>query len=120
MVSAYEKAIKSLWKGRCDIYVQQLVINPSNQRNERKEVLFKENEPCRLSFTTIPTTQETDTAALLRQGVKLFISKDIDVPPGSKIVVRQEGKTTTYVKSGEPAVYSYHQEINLELFKEYA
>ena len=42
------------------------------------------------------------------------------MPAGSKIVVTQEGRTAAYARSGEPAVYSSHQEIVLVPFEEYA
>ena len=38
----------------------------------------------------------------------------------SKITVTQNGVTGDYARSGVPAVYVSHQEVTLELFKEYA
>jgi len=44
----------------------------------------------------------------------------VDIPEGSKITVTQNGVTHDYERSGKPAVYSCHQEVPLELFKEWA
>ena len=52
--------------------------------------------------------------------VKLFIAPEINVMPGSKIVVTQKGRTTEYKNSGEPAIFDTHQEIMLVKFKGWA
>lgn len=113
-------ALKRLWDGKCDVYVREYVRNESNGRDEPREVKAIEGEPCRLSFSSISNTTEEESVPLIQQTVKLFISKELDIPAGSKIVVTQEGRTNEYQKSGEPAVYSFHQEIMLIPFKKYA
>ncbi|MCM1440358.1 MAG: hypothetical protein NC131_14310 [Roseburia sp.] len=120
MVSSYQNALRKLWVGRCDLFVRETSVNPANGRNEPTEVQKLVGEPCRLSFSNITSTTEQDSAARIQQVVKLFISKEVEVPPGSKIVVTQNGVTQVFTHSGEPAVYSTHQEIVLETFKEYA
>jgi hypothetical protein len=50
----------------------------------------------------------------------LFIRPDLEINPGSIIEVTQNGRTTKYKRSGKPAVYTYHQEIRLTLYEEYA
>ena len=56
----------------------------------------------------------------LTQIVKLIISPDVNINPGSKIIVTNNGKITEYKNSGVPATYSNHQEIMLELFDGWA
>lgn len=116
----YRNAIQSLWDGLCDVYIRETVINPDNGRDEPVEVLKLQNQPCRLSFSNIAGTNEESSAALVRQTTKLFIAKDVEIPPGSKLIITQEEKSEAYQMSGKPAVYSCHQEIMLELFKEWA
>lgn len=120
MVKNYRNALQKLWKGLCDVYTVKTIRNPANGRDEPTEVQKLHGEPCRLSFSSISSTTEQDSAPLIQQSVKLFISKTAEIPAGSKIVVTQEGRTTAYARSGEPAVYSCHQEIPLVPFKEYA
>ena len=79
-----------------------------------------ENQPCKLSFETLKSAVQTDSAATVAQITKLFVSPDVSIRAGSKITVTQDGVTTDYTRSGVPAVYPTHQEIVLELFKEYA
>lgn len=120
MVIQYQNALTRLWDGLCDVYVRQTTVNPDNGRDEPAEIPILQNEPCRLSFSNISSTGEQDGAPVIQQSVKLFLSKDTEIPPGSKLVITQEGRVNVYARSGEPAVYRYHQEIMLVPFKEWA
>lgn len=118
MVKARE-AIESLYDGKCTITEHQK-IKKENKSTGFQDVVVLADEPCRLSFKTITNTNQTDTAASVTQVVKVFLSPDIQVKPGSKLTIRQNDVTTEYKSSGEPAFYSTHQEIVLELFKGWA
>lgn len=120
MVSTYKAALTSLWSGLCNVYVREYTRNAITGRSEPTEVLKLDNEPCRVSFSSITSTGEKDDAPTIQQTVKLFISSAVDIPEGSKIVVTQNGQTEAYTRSGAPAVYTYHQEIMLVPFEEYA
>ena len=120
MVNAYGKALRRLWKGRCSVYIRKTKINEANGCNEPYEELLFSDEPCRLSFSSLASTPETDEAARIQQTTKLFIAAGLDIPAGSKIIVTQAGETQTYSRSGEPAFYSTHQEIMLASFKRWA
>lgn len=120
MVSGQKKAIESLFKGVCSIVEYVSSIDSTNKRTKLSETTVLTNQPCRLSFKTISSTNQTDTVASLNQSIKLFISNEVQIKPGSKIIVTQNGVTTAYKNSGEPAIYANHQEIPLELFKERA
>jgi polygalacturonase len=116
MVKA-RKAIESLYDGTCTITEHQK-IKKENKSTAFVESVVVENQPCRISFKTVNNTTSTETgASALVQVVKLFVAPEIKVKPGSKISVTQNNVTTEYKNSGEPAYYSTHQEIILELFK---
>ena len=116
----HKKALEFLWKGTCDIIIKVEKINPINKRTEFEEETIYFNQPCKLSFKSITSASEADNVASISQGVKLFLSPTVLIPAGSKIVVTQNGKTTEYGRSGEPAIYTNHQEVPLELFKGWA
>lgn len=113
------KALASLWAGRCTVLVRQEVQNPVTKRIEQTEAVLAEDVPCRLSYTTIPAT-DGGTVARVQQATKLFLAPELEVPPGSKIVVMQHGRTETYQRSGMAAVHTNHQEIPLEPFVRWA
>ena len=114
MVKNYQNALQKLWKGLCDVYTVKTIRNPANGRDEPTEVQVLQKQPCRLSFSSISSTTEQDSAPLTQQSLKLFLDKSV------KIVVTQEGQTNAYAQSGPPAVYSVHQEIMLVPFERYA
>lgn len=120
MVSVTRKAIESLYKGTCTIYEYQPVTNPITKITKHQEVPVLENQPCKLSFERVTSVNQTDTAGAVKQTIKLFLAPEIEVKPGSKIAVTQNGRTGNYKNSGEPAVLSSHQEIELILFKGWA
>ena len=114
------KAIESLYSGRCTITENQK-FQKANKSTGFREVVVLKDQPCRLSFSTINNTTPTDSgASSVSQVVKLFISPEIEVKPGSKLTISQNDITTDYKSSGEPSFYATHQEIVLELFKGWA
>lgn len=118
---AARKAIESTYSGVCTI-LERLDVKDERTKITRKdeEVPVVENQPCKLSFEKLNAVVQTETAATLTQGTKLFIAPEIKIKPGSKIIVEQNGTKTEYSASGEPAVYFSHSEYMLELFKGWA
>ncbi|MBQ3113701.1 MAG: hypothetical protein IJC05_04985 [Phascolarctobacterium sp.] len=113
-------ALESLYAGRCDIISQQEVFDPVTKQTSFESVTVVANQPCRLSFKTITMAQEGTGATRLVQVIKVFMSPEIEVKAGSRLVITQSGKTAEYKASGEPAIYSNHQEIILELAGDFA
>lgn len=121
MVSpAYKSAIRRLWTGKATVTVMEGVFNPANGRTEPAEKVLVSEEPCRISYSTVKSTEPSEEAALVAQSVTLHIDPSVDIPEGSKIAVTQNGVTREYERSGKSAVYSCHQEVPLELFRGWA
>ena len=115
-----KSAIESMYSGKCTITEHQK-IKKENKSTAFQDVVVHEDIPCRLSFKTINNTNQTETnASAVVQVTKVFLSPEIQVKPGSKLTIMQNDVTTEYKSSGEPAFYSTHQEIVLELFKGWA
>ena len=118
-IAIARKEIESNYDSVCDIIEQQSVVENNITKN-KKEVTVESEKPCRVSFEDIYANTETDTETKKNQKIKLFIAPELVIKPGSKIVVKGRGRTTTYKNSGEPAIYNTHQEIMLELWKGWA
>ena len=112
-------ALERLYKGTCTISEFQSVKDTETKITTKQEVEVLKNQPCRVSFKNISSASSGDTATI-NQIVTLFIAPEIVIKAGSKITVTQNGVTTAYIRSGQPAIYSNHQEISLELFKGWA
>ncbi|MEG0778651.1 MAG: hypothetical protein RSE64_07510 [Oscillospiraceae bacterium] len=117
---AYFNAMKRLWVGSCTAYVREPTVNETNGRSEFSERIAFRNEPCRLSFKSAPAVSPNSEAMAVTQTIQLFMAKTASVPNGSKLIITQNGVTGEYGMSGVPAVYEYHQEITLELFRGWA
>ena len=112
-------AIESLYIGNCTVTEHQKTFDETTKQTKFVDVDILTNIPCRLSFSSVRPTDE-NVAASVTQSIKLFLAPEINIPAGCKITVTQNGKTTAYKQSGEPAVHTHHQEISLELFKKWA
>ncbi|EGT3918922.1 hypothetical protein L0816_003454 [Clostridioides difficile] len=115
MMDKTRKAIEMLYRDKCTIVEYQPIKDPITKRTNNKEVIVLENQPCKLSYKNIVSATEGKLAKL-EQTIKLFISPDIEIKAGSKLIINDK----EYVRSGESAIYPNHQEIILELFKDKA
>ena len=123
MVDAWKqarKAIESGYKGFCDILKKRKVKDEVTKATVLKDIAVLSNQPCRLSYSSSGTANQTDTVSNIEQTIKLFIAPEIKIAPGSKLRITQNGITTDYISSGVPAVYETHQEVCLKLEKENA
>lgn len=119
MMDTVRAALGTLHTGKCDVIEHQKYQDGNITRY--KEVTVLTGQSCRLSFGSIPATDNADGGgAALTQVTKLFLPPGVTVKPGSKIIVTQNGQTTAYSQSGQPAVYESHIEITLQLFKRWA
>ena len=103
-------------------YFRKRESHRSNHLTDFEEKPLLQDQPCKLSFETL-TSSSGDPVAAVAQTVKLFLSPDVEIPAGCKIVVTRFNnleRKFTYSKSGEAGVFTNHQEIQLEPWKGYA
>jgi hypothetical protein len=114
-------AIRLLWKDRASV-IEYQEYQEENKSTSHKEVIVLENELCKLSFETLKSTIQTDSAAVVVQTAKLFIDERLEIKAGSKIVVTQTatGKVFEFGQSGQAGIFENHQEIPLVPFEVYA
>lgn len=122
MVSAQRKALERMWKDRCTVIQRVKITDPDTKLTDFSETPLLENQPCKLSFEKLTSTDGENTAAKF-QNVKLFLSPDVVIPAGCKIVVQRFNEIDrefTFSNSGEAGVFTNHQEIYLTLWKGWA
>ena len=108
-----------MWDGLCTAFESEKSKDRYGIVSSEKVKICK-NVPCRLSFKNISQAEQTGLGANVSQVVKLFISPEVYIPPGSTIEVTQNNVTRRYKHSGISAVYTNHQEIILEAEQEKA
>lgn len=116
--AAARSIMEKLYEGTCDVITYSKVVDQATHITKKSETKIYEAQPCRISFknNNLNDSQTTETVSQAVQKIKLFISPDVSIPKGSKIVVTQNGQTVAYKSSGEPMMYFTHQEIILEIF----
>lgn len=112
-------AIEKLYEDTCNIYTYEKITEANTGITRQVKKNYLENISCRVSFSNFPSTTD-DEQAKLTQSIKLFLPSDILIKAGSYVSICRQGLITDYVCSGKPAIYKTHQEINLELYKDYA
>ena len=117
---AARRAVEGTYDGTCSVVEYRDVTDGTTKLTRKQEVAVLENQPCKLSFEALSAAGQTETAAKISQGLKLFLAPEAAVAPGSKVIVEQNGMTGEYSASGVPALYSSHQEIVLGLFRGWA
>lgn len=113
---AARAALESQYRGLATV-IEYDNVTAGDHLTKSIEKKVLENQACKLSYETVKQADQTEAAANVTQVVKLFVSPDVSIRPGSKITVTQAGVTADYTYSGVPAVYPTHQEIVLELYE---
>lgn len=113
------RPIMSLMVGTCDVQEYQSVKDQSTHVTKQQLVTIYTGQPCKLSYIKNSATAGGD-APVLFLSVRLILPPELAVKPGSVITVTQAGKTRTFKAASEPAVYTNHQEVELEAVDDYA
>lgn len=109
--------ILSMMVGTCDVQEYQSV-KVGNVTKQQLVQLYS-GKPCKLSYSKNPATAE-GTAPGTLLSVRLILPPELAIRPGCVFTVTQAGKTRTFKAASEPAVYTNHQEVDLESADEYA
>lgn len=115
----HRAVIEQTYVGRCTVTERQKVKKP-NGSTGFEEVKVLEGQPCLMIYKTVSSASVSEPAAAINQGTVLLIAPEVEIKPGSKVTLSQNGGTADYSRSGIPAVFATHQEINLESFMGYA
>lgn len=115
-------AIKSLWGDKMTVVGKVEIKGPASAITNFEDEELYLNVPCRVSFKTVVSATD-ENLAKQGQSIKVYCDSSLEIPPGSILKIELEhkqGVITEYKQSGKPAIYSVHQEIPVELVKEYA
>ncbi len=111
------KELEKLYEDTCTVYSHESVRDEETGITKTAEKALYEAVPCRLSFASSPAVSG-DMAPEIGQSVKLFLSPEVEIPPGCRIDVTRAGRVISYKSSGMPALYPTHQEITLKAYEE--
>lgn len=129
---AARKAAESLYDCVCRVVIQKKTKAADGSVRFEDEILY-EGLPCRISYESVGSakkssrlerpnsTRKNDTlAAEISAYIRLFVSPDADIPPGSAVVVSKADREIHFVAAGIAAVYPGHKEIVMVSREEFA
>lgn len=112
------RAVERLYDGRATVEEARKEKNPKNITALVWSAVARD-VPCRVSYKTLAPAGQSDTADSIAQAITLFTAPDIDIKPGSRVIVVQRGYTMRFSCAGIPAVYESHQEVPLTRWEEH-
>ncbi len=115
--AAHRNAVEMLYEGVCTVYEKQGVTDQGTKITRQQEMPIYESIACRLSFSKVMPVEKKAEGYQKAQVVKLFLAPEINIRPGSKIVVTQNKVTEVYRMSSVAAIYGTHQEIVLDVWE---
>ncbi len=115
-------AVERLYDCLCDVYVNSEATDNDSIIIKHKRVKMYEALKCRISYKNgsrkLLTTKQTKIEGKVSQSIKLFVSPEYDIKPGSEIIVFKDNKKLKFKHSGISSIYKSHQEIILEYISE--
>ena len=117
-ISLVKRAVEHLYDGRMTVEEARKEKNAKNITALVWSAVI-EDAPCRVSYKTVAPAGRSDTVDSIAQAITLFTAPDIDIKPGSRIVVTQRGRSMRFSCAGIPAVYESHQEVPLTRWEEH-
>ena len=105
------KAFEKMYDSTCTVIVHE-EYEKENGSTGFHDVTVLEDEPCKVQYSSVKAAVQDAAVATVSQEIRLFISPDVEIPTGSKIIVN----SVNYTHSGVGAKYPTHQEIVLTLW----
>ncbi len=122
MVERLKRALAPFYTDRCTVYEKKAVVN--NGRTHFEESVKYTSVPCRVSAKAYlfgeNAGREKERMLNVNKKVKIFLPCEYIVEPGSIIEVERYGQKKLYGKSGDMSCYTAHNEVMVELLKNYA
>lgn len=120
--AAVRQAIEGLYDATMTVSTQQKKTDPKTNLTTTGWAPVPEltDIACRLSYKTVTTTSPSNGGAAVAQTVQVFTAPEHNIPAGSRISITAKGVTVDYKQSGPPERHANHQQIPLELTKEWA
>ena len=108
-VASQRRALERTFQGVMDIFGQNKELVGGETRLRWQ--LLQQAVPCALSWGKGAPAQQGEDAGGIHYPATIFCAPELDIPPGSRIAVTQQGKTVPFQYSGECARYPTHQQI---------
>lgn len=122
MVERLKRALAPFFTDRCTVYEKRAFIK--DDRTQFEKCVKYSNVPCRVSAKAYlfgeSAAKEREDVLHVNKKIKLFLPCEYEIAPGSMIEIKSRNRVKMYGKSGEMSCYDAHNEVMVELLKNYA
>lgn len=108
--------LEDLYTGTMDVFVNEYYLDEDGLEEQGWHKTI-ENEPCRITRQNAPQPAR-NRPKTTDEITQLTCAPELDIPPGSRLVITFNGRTEHYTYSASPRVYSSHQSIFLKAWSE--
>lgn len=121
MVEKIKNAIKPFYKDECTVFETRV---KTGQRTEFEKEIKYSSVPCRISAKSYlfgeNAGKRQKNLLEAEKRVKLFCPPEYEISPGSRIEVFSMGRKILFGRSGQMHHYRTHNEVMIEILKDYA
>lgn len=114
-----DEMLAALYDGRCTVYVSEPEPADTGWASVRARRELYRDLPCHLAFERAAAASASGMSEV-KAVCRLFLGAAYQIPPGSELVVAQQGHEYRLALTGLPCVYAVHQEITAALLEELA
>lgn len=118
-LSMHKEVLESSWTDTCTVYEQEYSFDPVTKTKVKQEVTKLIDIPCKLSYKSAKSSLVGESVNTATKQAELLIGAEVEIQPGSKIVIIREGVEIEFSRSGEPDIHFSHRRYALEKFKGY-
>lgn len=108
--------VSLLWKNDYTVYPP--ILNdgfiPGIKSFQRKDFENGTEVIGRVSYSTIQKVEQENGIPVAVSQIKFFCGPEVDIKKGSYLIEIRDNRKSIFKCSGDPAIYSKHQEIVLE------
>lgn len=114
-----DELLAALYDGVGTIYASEPLAGESGWADGSCKTVLYEDIPCHLAFERNPEVG-SDLLGEVQAVCVLFCGAEYEIAPGSRVLVRQNGREYRLALTGLPRVYAVHQELRAALLSELA
>ncbi|MBQ3111088.1 MAG: hypothetical protein IJC69_08125 [Clostridia bacterium] len=122
MVERAKRVLAPFYTDRCTVY-EKTPVNKDGRTHFDERVKYS-LIPCRISSKAYlfgeNAASEKSNMLFVSKKTKIFLPPEYSIAPGSVIEVISRGRKKVFAKSGEMSFYDSHNEVMVELLKNYA
>ena len=118
-LAMHKSVLESSWTDTCSVFENEYVFDQLSKTKQKTEVEKLSDIPCKLSYKSVSSADAGILVSTATKKAELFIGSDVEIKPGSKIVVKRENTAIEFSRTGDADILYSHRRYAVEMFKGY-